>query len=109
MNFGDALKHWEARFPKITLEDRNLPAIAEKRVLKVKGEAARHELDAAFEQTKGFREAVMNVLLTREGDRAIFRKLYPFSPALVQTLVAVSSVSSARRTALKPKAMRSRC
>ena len=86
LSFGDALKHWEGRFHKITLEDRNLPAIAEKRVLKVKGEGARHELDAAFEQTKSIREAVMNVLLTREGDRAMFRKVYPFSPALVQTL-----------------------
>ena len=101
LNFGEALKHWEGRFHKITLEDRNLPAIAEKRVLKVKGEAARQELDAAFEQTKGFREAVMNVLLTREGDRAIFRKVYPFSPALVQTLIAVSSVLQRERTALK--------
>ena len=52
LNFSDALKHWEGRFHKITLEDRNLPAIAEKRVLKRKSEAARQELDAAFEQTK---------------------------------------------------------
>ncbi|HQU43322.1 MAG: phage resistance protein, partial [Burkholderiales bacterium 21-58-4] len=63
LNFGDALKHWEGRFHKITLEDRNLPAIAEKRVLKCKSEAARAELDAAFEQTRKIREAVMNVLL----------------------------------------------
>jgi hypothetical protein len=101
LNFGDALKHWEGRFHKITLEDRNLPAIAEKRVLKVKGEAARQELDAAFEQTRAFRDSVMNVLLTREGDRAMFRKVYPFSPALVQTLIAVSSVLQRERTALK--------
>ena len=101
LNFGDALKHWEGRFHKITLEDRNLPAIAEKRVLKVKGEAARQELDAAFEQTGSIRDAVMNILLTREGDRAMFRKVYPFSPALVQTLIAVSSVLQRERTALK--------
>jgi hypothetical protein len=101
LNFGEALKHWEGRFHKITLEDRNLPAIAEKRVLKVKGEAARQELDAAFDQTKAIREAVMNILLTREGDRAMFRKVYPFSPALVQTLIAVSSVLQRERTALK--------
>src|SRR5271165_5786989 len=101
LNFGDALKHWEGRFHKITLEDRNLPAIAEKRVLKVKSEAARQELDAAFEQTRSIRDAVMNVLLTREGDRAMFRKVYPFSPALVQTLIAVSSVLQRERTALK--------
>ncbi len=101
LNFADAMKHWEGRFHKITLEDRNLPAIAEKRVLKVKGEAARQELDAAFDQTKAIREAVMNILLTREGDRAMFRKVYPFSPALVQTLIAVSSVLQRERTALK--------
>ena len=53
LNFADALRHWEGRFHTITLEDRNLPAIAEKRVLKVKGEAARQELDAAFDQTPG--------------------------------------------------------
>ena len=52
LNFGDALKHWEGRFHRITLEDRNLPAIAEKRVLKCKTETARKELDASFEQTK---------------------------------------------------------
>jgi hypothetical protein len=101
LNFGDALKHWEGRFHKITLEDRNLPAIAEKRVLKCKGEAARQELDAAFEQTRKIREAVMNVLLTSEGDRQMFRRVYPFSPALVQTLIAVSSVLQRERTALK--------
>ena len=43
----------------------------------------------------------MNILLTREGDRQMFRRLYPFSPALVQTLVAVSSVLQRERTALK--------
>lgn len=84
LNFGDALKHWEGRFHKITLEDRNLPAIAEKRVLKCKSEAARQELDAAFETTARIREAVMNTLLTSDGDREMFRKVYPFSPALVQ-------------------------
>ncbi|HEX7446336.1 MAG TPA: hypothetical protein VF306_02260, partial [Pirellulales bacterium] len=101
LNFGDALKHWEGRFHKITLEDRNLPAIAQKRVLKCQSEAARAELDAAFEQTRKIREAVMNVLLTSEGDRRMFQQVYPFSPALVQTLIAVSSVLQRERTALK--------
>jgi hypothetical protein len=101
LNFGDALKHWEGRFHKITLEDRNLPAIAERRVLKCHSEAARKELNAAFEQTAKIREAVMTTLLTGEGDREMFRKVYPFSPALVQTLIAVSSVLQRERTALK--------
>ena len=100
LNFGDALKHWEGRFDRINLEDRNLPAIAEERILKCKTPAARTELNAAFEQTK-MREAVLNTLLTSEGDREMFRKVYPFSPALVQTLIAVSSVLQRERTALK--------
>ena len=101
LNFSDALKHWEGRFHRITLEDRNLPAIAEKRVLRCKTKSAREELDAAFEQTAKVRESVMTTLLTREGDREMFRKVYPFSPALVQTLIAVSSVLQRERTALK--------
>jgi hypothetical protein len=101
LNFGDSLGHWEGRFHRITLEDRNLPAIAEKRVLKCHNDAARRELDAAFEQVTRVRESVMNTLLTSEGDRAMFRRVYPFSPALVQTLIAVSSVLQRERTALK--------
>ncbi len=101
LNFDDLLGYQEGRFNTITLEDRNLPAIAEKRVLKPFSEAARGELDAAFERTAKVREAVWNTLLTSEGDRQMFRKVYPFSPALVQTLIAVSSVLQRERTALK--------
>ena len=101
LNFSDALKHWEGRFHTITLEDRNPPAIAEKRVLKSKSPAGRAELDEAFEQTAQIRQAVMTSLLTRADDRAMFRILYPFSPALVQALVAVSSGLQRERTALK--------
>ena len=101
LNFSDALGWQEGRFHTITLEDRNLPAIAEKRVLRCHNESARKELDAAFEQTAKIREQVLNILLTSEGDRAMFRKVYPFSPALVQTLIAVSSVLQRERTALK--------
>ena len=43
----------------------------------------------------------MEILLTRTADRQMFRKVYPFSPALVQTLVAVSSALQRERTALK--------
>src|SRR4026208_733449 len=90
--FGDVLKWWDARFHTITLEDRNLPAIAERRVLKPKSVAARQELDEAFRETATVREDVMNTLLTSTANREMFRQVYPFSPALVQSLVAVSSV-----------------
>jgi len=101
LNFSDSLDWQEGRFSTITLEDRNLPAIAEKRVLKPVSEAAKGELDAAFEKTAKVRDVVWNTLLANEGDKRMFRQVYPFSPALVQTLIAVSSVLQRERTALK--------
>ena len=101
LQFADVLKHWEARFHVITLEDRNLPAIAEKRVLRPVSEAARQELNNAFEEFLSIRREVLETLLTSTADRDMFRKIYPFSPALVQTLIAVSSVLQRERTALK--------
>lgn len=101
LSFSDILKWWEARFHKITLEDRNLPAIAEKRVLKPKSESARQMMDDAFRTTESIREEVMNVLLTSHANREMFRKIYPFSPALIETLVAVSFLLQRERTALK--------
>ncbi len=65
LNFSDVLSHWEGRFHTITLEDRNLPVIAQKRVLKAKNDACRRELDDAFEETAKVRQEIMEVLLTR--------------------------------------------
>jgi hypothetical protein len=101
LSFGDSLDYQQGRFDTITLEDRNLSAIAEKRVLKCKDGTAKAELDAAFDQVARMKDSVMSILLTREGDRKMFRQVYPFSPALVQTLIAVSSVLQRERTALK--------
>ena len=41
------------------------------------------------------------MLLTDTGDLAAFRRLYPFSPALVDALVALSGAMQRERTALK--------
>ncbi|MCI1192602.1 DUF6079 family protein [Calidifontimicrobium sp. SYSU G02091] len=101
VQFTDVLRHWEARFHRITLEDRNLPAIAEKRVLRPVDDAARQTLAAAFEDVLRLRRDVLDTLLTTEADREMFRKVYPFSPALVQTLIAVSAALQRERTALK--------
>ena len=101
LNFSDALRHWEGRFHKITLEDRNLPAIAEQRVLRPRDDRAKEQLDDAFAKSIKVRQEVMNTLLTTKYDRDIFRKVYPFSPALVDTLIGVSSVLQRERTALK--------
>ncbi len=101
LQFSDVLKHWEARFHRITLEDRNLPAIAEKRVLRPVDEAARQTLQATFDDVMQMRKDVLDTLLTTTADREMFRKVYPFSPALVQTLIAVSAALQRERTALK--------
>ncbi len=101
LQFSDALRHWEARFHYIKLEDRNLPAIAERRILAPKSEAARQEMSSAFDSLMQARRDVLDTLLTTEADQAMFRKVYPFSPALVQTLIAVSAALQRERTALK--------
>jgi hypothetical protein len=101
LQFGDVLKHWEARFHRITLEDRNLPSIAERRVLRPVNEAARQTLQTAFDDVMKMRKDVIDTLLTTTADREMFRKIYPFSPALVQTLIAVSAALQRERTALK--------
>lgn len=99
---SDALKYWEGRFHTITLEDRNLPVIAQRRLLRPRDESARQQIQAAFDTIdKGLRDEVYTLLLTTQGDRDMFRDLYPFSPALVQALVALSSALQRERTALK--------
>lgn len=101
LGFGDVLRWWEARFDTITLEDSNLPEIAAQRVLRPRSEAARQRLEQSWAETRRIRDEVLDVLLTARADRETFRKVYPFSPALIETLVAASSVLQRERTALK--------
>jgi hypothetical protein len=101
LSFADALKHWNDRFHRISLADRNLPKIAERRLLKPKGEAERLQIDAAFAQTEKTNPQILDVLMTEEGDRELFRATYPFSPAFMATLVAASSALQRERTALR--------
>ncbi len=101
LGFIDVLSYQEGRFDTIPLANSNLPAIAKERILKPKDDNARRQIDDAFAQTAKFREEVMSVLLTRTSRREEFRDLYPFSPALVETLVAVSSLLQRERTAIK--------
>jgi hypothetical protein len=98
---ADVLRWWEGRFDTIRLEDRNLPAIIEKRLLRPVDASARAALEEAHARTENIRAEVLSVLLTREGDRAGFKQVYPFSPVLVQALVALSSLLQRERTALK--------
>ena len=101
LGFADVLQWWEARFERITLEDRNLPEIAARRVLLPRSEAARQQIDRAYAETEKVRREVFETLLTPRADSAMFRRVYPFSPAFVETLVAVSSLLQRERTALR--------
>lgn len=101
LRFSDSLNWWEARFATIKLADRNLPAIAEKRVLVPRDESARLQISAAFEEATQVRRDVMDVLLTQDSDRDMFRRIYPFSPAFMDTLVEMSFLLQRERTALK--------
>ena len=100
LRYVDKLDHYEGRFGQITLENRNLAKIVEKRILRPRDEAARARLDDAFEASLRARPEVVDTLMASH-DRATFRAVYPFSPALVDGLVAVSSVLQRERTALK--------
>jgi hypothetical protein len=99
--YEDALQHWSGRFHEIKLEDINLPDIVAGRVLRPSNATAGDQIDAAFARTSKVRSDVMDVLLTSRGNRDMFRKVYPFSPALVETLVAASSLLQRNRTAIK--------
>jgi hypothetical protein len=101
LSFLDTLRYWEARFDQVTLEDRNLPMIAERRLLRPVDEAARQQMDAAFQEFARTRRDVLDTLLGTAAERDLFRRVYPFSPALVEALVAASSALQRERTALK--------
>jgi hypothetical protein len=97
--FEDTLSWWEGRFDTITLEDRNLHAIAERRVLRPNDAAAKTQIDTEFAALRA-REDVLRVLLGEGATIEEFRSVYPFSPAFIDVLVAASSVLQRERTAI---------
>lgn len=99
----EAQRFWEGRFGTITLPDRNLPAIVRKRVVRPKNDAARARLEGAFEDLRRkLGTSAWQTLLGDIGvDEAAFRLVYPFSPALIEVLVAMSATLQRERTALR--------
>lgn len=84
----------------MTLEDRNLELIAEKRILRPIDDAAGQRIADAFRCTDDLPGITRDVLLTdADGDASL--RTYPFSPAFMQMLVHVSSALQRERTALK--------
>ena len=97
----DSLRWWQGRFDTVTLPDRNLPAIIAARVIKPKDEAARATLNQAYANLQRGARGAWATLLGEDWNADDFRQVYPFSPALVQSLVALSHYLQRERTALK--------
>lgn len=89
LGFFDTLKYFDGRFGRVRLSDRNLPVIANKRLLQPKPGASGVELAEAFDELR-LRPEVRDVLMSNDADEALFRLVYPFSPAFISALVDVS-------------------
>jgi hypothetical protein len=99
---GQTFTWWEDRFDTITLEASDLPEIAHKRLLTPASPAGAQALSAALTAVKANTKAWDDLLRDEHGaDEAAFAKVYPFSPALVDTLVTLSGLLQRERTALK--------
>ncbi|MFC0315119.1 DUF6079 family protein [Gordonia phosphorivorans] len=103
-----AFAHQEGRFGTINLGDENLPYIAHKRLLQVVDDDAQLALDAAFariDKNPGVWDVLLDGINTdashRGSDADDFKLTYPFSPALISTLRALSGQMQRERTALK--------
>jgi hypothetical protein len=95
------LQHHEARFGNpIELRDSDLATIAEQRLLAPKDAAAKGLIDAAFAKAVSMNATALQTLGS-EASQQDFRKVYPFTPAVVDVLVAASGLLQRDRTALK--------
>lgn len=97
----NVMAYWEGRFDSVKLPDRDLPAIIAKRVVQPKNAEAKKVLDDAFDGMRRTLGPAWGTLLGEIGDEPAFRQVYPFSPALVEVLVAMSHYLQRERTALK--------
>ncbi|MCY0943638.1 BREX-2 system ATPase PglY [Streptomyces antarcticus] len=102
----DSLKLSGGRFDKVVLEDRNLPQIAQARLLKPATSEAEAKVNAAFAEAKKLGPDVWDTLLghdksTTGADEDAFRRTYPFPPAFMDTLVHISAALQRSRTGLK--------
>ena len=95
------LSHHEGRFETVTLADSNLPAIVAHRVVRPKNASAAEKLADDFAKTWRAAGQAQSVLIGSEGDETDFKRVYPFSPALIEALVALSDCLQRERTAIR--------
>jgi hypothetical protein len=100
LGFADQLDYQAGRFDTITLDDSNLPLVANRRLLTPVHDGAKAELDAAF-TSLSLSARVHDVLLAESGNDDSFRLTYPFSPAFMTVLVDVAGALQRTRTGLR--------
>lgn len=99
---GQLFQYWEDRFSKIRLQAADLPKIVKQRLLEpVNAEAEKTLAQAVAEVKRDY--ASWGYLLSDEAnaDERAFADVYPFTPALIDTMIALSSLMQRERTALK--------
>jgi len=99
---GEAFRHWEDRFERIDLAASDLPQIVHKRLLEPVSPEAASAVASAVARVQADPTAWGYLLTdsTRSG-AAEFALTYPFSPALVDAMVALSALMQRERTALR--------
>jgi len=99
---GQSIKWWDDRFEQIELQAADLPKIVKQRLLMPVSAEAEAVLKRALATVKQ-NSSSWGYLLTDEAgsNEGDFANVYPFSPALVDALVALSSLLQRERTALK--------
>ncbi len=101
LDIDGKLSHHEMRFAEIRLETTDLPEIASKRLLVPRDDAARAQIEEAFRGLTAGNAALRDTLLGSDHTLDDFRKVYPFSPVLVDALVQAASMLQRDRTALR--------
>ncbi|WGT47974.1 hypothetical protein [Tessaracoccus lacteus] len=98
----DSFQWWEGRFEKIPLAAANLPEIVHKRLLTPTSDDGAAALAAAVNRVKANPVAFRHLLTDEANSNAVdFAQVYPFTPALVDAMIALSSIMQRERTALK--------
>lgn len=100
VSFADQLKFQADRFSTITLDDSNLPVVANRRLLTPISPGAKAELDTAF-ASMSLSPRVHDALLADGGTDEVFRLTYPFSPAFMTVLVDLAGALQRTRTGLR--------
>ncbi len=97
----EAIDHHKDRFPETTdLADTELIPIVQERVLRVRP-GMEDLLRRAVEETVNGLEEETRITLLQDFTLADFRRVYPFHPALIRTLIDITARLSRERAAIR--------